>query len=315
MSCSFTEQVSYLIDGELPEAEARKVERHLLECPDCQLVRADFLNLRSQISSFESSASLKIQRRELAKFLSPSVRKEVVTVGPGWKWGVGPAAAAFAVLLLIAAIAGVFYLQRKDSVDPHGVVATASPSIVPSPSPTAVPSESPTQPRSDKPQSDKSQENKTQEPKLKRQEPVNPPKRVVPVREPKPGEQFASLPDRVRSADPQTMTAVHFEKTETLLRTFRNLRVSNKGIDIGYEKKRAQQLVYQNMMLRREADVSGDVQSAALLESVEPILLDIANLPDKADGNVVRVINERVERKNIVALLQVNGAALARALD
>jgi hypothetical protein len=47
--------------------------------------------------------------------------------------------------------------------------------------------------------------------------------------------------------------------------------------------KRAQQLVYQNMMLRREADAAGDVQIASLLESLEPILLDIANLPDKPD--------------------------------
>jgi len=32
-------------------------------------------------------------------------------------------------------------------------------------------------------------------------------------------------------------------------------------------------------MLRREADTTGDVQVATLLESLEPILLDIANLP------------------------------------
>jgi hypothetical protein len=69
------------------------------------------------------------------------------------------------------------------------------------------------------------------------------------------------------------------------------------------------------MMLRREADATGDVQVASLLESLEPILLDIANLPDKPDSDAVRVIRDRVERKNIVALLQVNSTALARALD
>jgi len=57
------------------------------------------------------------------------------------------------------------------------------------------------------------------------------------------------------------------------------------------------------------------VQIASLLESLEPILIDIANLPDKPDADSVRVIRERVERKNIVALLQVNSTALARALD
>ena len=69
------------------------------------------------------------------------------------------------------------------------------------------------------------------------------------------------------------------------------------------------------MILRREADANGDVQSASLLENLEPILLDIANLPDKPDANAVRTIRERVERKNIVPLLQINSAALARALD
>jgi hypothetical protein len=43
--------------------------------------------------------------------------------------------------------------------------------------------------------------------------------------------------------------------------------------------------------------------------------LDIANLPDKPNAAAVRVIRERVERKNIVALLQVNSMVLARALD
>ena len=137
------------------------------------------------------------------------------------------------------------------------------------------------------------------------------------VREPKPGEQFAAIPERVRSADAQTMTAMHFDNSETMLRAFRNVRLNEPGTatQIGYERKRAQQLVYQNMILRREADASGDVQTASLLESLEPILLDIANLPDKPEEDAVRVIRERVERKNIVPLLRVNSTALARALD
>jgi hypothetical protein len=148
------------------------------------------------------------------------------------------------------------------------------------------------------------------------------PRRTTPVkrpivREPKPGEQFAAIPERVRSGDAETMTALHFEKSETLLRAFRNMRLNDPGTraQVSYERKRAQQLVYQNMMLRREADVTGDVQTASLLESLEPILLDIANLPDRPDDDAVRVIRERVERKNIVPLLRVNSTALARALD
>jgi len=112
------------------------------------------------------------------------------------------------------------------------------------------------------------------------------------------------------------MTVTHFEKSEILLRSFRNVRIESGSVaEVKYEKKRAQQLVYQNMILRREADASGDIQSSTLLESLEPILLDIANLPEKPTESDVQVIKDRVERKNIVPLLQVNSAALARALD
>ena len=57
------------------------------------------------------------------------------------------------------------------------------------------------------------------------------------------------------------------------------------------------------------------MQISSLLENLEPILIDIANLPNKPDPDAVRVIRERVERKNIVGLLQINSTALARALD
>jgi hypothetical protein len=68
-------------------------------------------------------------------------------------------------------------------------------------------------------------------------------------------------------------------------------------------------------MLKREADTAGEIQVGSLLENLEPILLDIANLPAGAGAEDVRVINDRVERKNIVALLQVNSTVLARARD
>ena len=68
-----------------------------------------------------------------------------------------------------------------------------------------------------------------------------------------------------------------------------------------------------NILLRREADAAGDVQVATLLESLEPILLDIANLRDKPRNDEVRTIKDRVERQSLVALLQINSVAVARA--
>ena len=126
-----------------------------------------------------------------------------------------------------------------------------------------------------------------------------------------------AVPAPVRPADAQTLTAMHFENSETLLLAFRNVRLNEPGTanEVSHERNRAKQLVLQNMMLRREADKTGDVQVSSLLESLEPILIDIANLPDRPDESAVRTIRQRVERKNIVPLLRVNSTALARALD
>ncbi len=122
---------------------------------------------------------------------------------------------------------------------------------------------------------------------------------------------------RVRPADAETLTVRHVEQAELLLRTFRNARAATGGAagDLSYEKNRAQQLLYQNIVLRREATGAGNVQVASLLDSLEPILIDIANLPADASADDIRAISERVQRKNLVALLQINSTALARAYE
>ena len=311
MNCNFTEKVSSLIDGELNQAEIGKVERHLVSCVECQQMRADFLNLRSQIANFETAPQPIVQTRALKKILSVERRRPAL----GLQWGFGKAV-AFASLLITGLILGLLLYQNSNS--PGSQSELNAEVQAPSPVPTAsveqqkqaTPEESPQPSGKEQPAPTKDDKESNNPPPKART-----PKKIV--REPKPGEQFASIPERVRSADAETMTAMHFEKSETLLRSFRNVRLNEAGsvAEVTYERQRAQQLVYQNMMLRREADARGDVQVASLLESLQPILLDISNLPDKPDKDAVRVIRERVERKNIVALLRVNSTALARALD
>jgi len=314
MNCGYTEKISSLIDGELTAAEAREVERHLLTCVHCLEVRADFLNLRSQIANFEPSLTPGVvQNRALAKILSqrPAERPAPAFGVRKWNWGSG--AVALASIAIVALVVGLMFGLFSSKQPPQVAVNNAAPASSPTPAPTVEPS---------KPDNNVKESNTP-----RKQQPTRKP---APVREPKPGEQFAVVPktpnletvrpavaEPVSPADAQTMTAIHFEKAETLLRAFRNARLNEPGsaTEVSYERKRAQQLVYQNMMLRREADAAGDIQVASLLESLEPILLDIANLPDKPDAHAVRVIRDRVERKNIVALLQVNSTALARALD
>ena len=307
MTCSFSEKISSLIDGELSTSEAREVERHLLSCRECEQVRADFLNLRSQIASFETSLQPTVQNRALKKILSTTHH----TPARGLRWRFGTQAVAFATIVIVAAIVGLLMYKSSNTGTNDEHVAVQNP--------TPVPSASVEQQKQPDPEPSPAPNKGSEETAPRRTPSPAPAKRPI-VREPKPGEQFASLPsvpDPVRSADAQTMTAIHLERSETLLVAFRNVGMNEPGTksEVAYERKRAQQLVYQNMMLRREADAAGDVQISSLLESLEPILIDIANLPDKPDKEAMRVIRERVERKNIVPLLRVNSTALARALD
>ena len=304
MNCGFTEKISSLIDGELSPAEAREVERHLVTCSECELLRADFLNLRSQITSFETSIEPQVQNRALKKILTGPRRAPA----RGLQWNFGTQALAFATLLIVAAIIG-FVAYQNSNQRQHKDVAK----VVQSPSPMPVASVEPTQ----SPEVKESPEPQPSPNKGDAEKP-RPVKRPI-VREPKPGEQFAAIPEpeRARSADAETMTAMHFETSERLLLAFKNVRLNEAGAaeEVGYERKRAKQLVLQNMLLKREADAAGDVQISSLLENLEPILIDISNLPDRPNEKAVRAIRERVERKNIVGLLRVNSTALARALD
>ena len=322
MSCDCTEKVSLLIDGELPENEAREVQRHILQCVDCQLAQTDFLSFRSQIGAYAPQLEPISQREALNRILNRKGEKVRATPArAGWAWSFNPRLAAFAAIIVLAAIIGLAiyrYTNRQPSEfmqaqsqkpqkpsapeapvekpSPATEEAGATPSASPAPSTTPAPVEPP-------------------KPAVRRKRAVLPEPPNFASNGSQRNEIIATAD--VRSGDTQTLTAMHFEKSELLLRAFRNVRItgSRNNIEVDHERKQARQLVLQNMMLRREADTAGDVQVAALLENLEPILLDIANLPLKPVADDIKVIKERVERKNIVALLQVNSTALARALD
>jgi hypothetical protein len=98
--------------------------------------------------------------------------------------------------------------------------------------------------------------------------------------------------------------ARHAEQAQQLLRSFRNAGAGEVA-DLSYERGRSQELLYQNILLRREAARGGNAAVESTLTQLEPILLDIANLPERPAGDDVRSIRNRMERKNIVAMLQV----------
>ena len=98
----------------------------------------------------------------------------------------------------------------------------------------------------------------------------------------------------------------HFERAQRLLRAFRNAPASkNETFDLSYEAKRARQLLYENIVLRRDAEARGDWAREELLNDLEPLLLDIANLPQRPTSDDVLPIKERMQKQEIVAKLQL----------
>lgn len=105
-------------------------------------------------------------------------------------------------------------------------------------------------------------------------------------------------------------TARHIERAQLLLRSFRNTRDADgrHDPDIAYEKQRSRGLLSDNILLRRNAEAKGNMPAEELLGSLEPFLLDIANLPDKPSDDEVRSIKQRMQKKEIVSALQVYSA-------
>ena len=101
-------------------------------------------------------------------------------------------------------------------------------------------------------------------------------------------------------------TASHLERAQNLLTSFRTLKSSDddQDVDVSYEKAESRKLLYENVVLRRHAEMAGKFPAKAMLGSLEPFLIDIANLPDKASTREVQQIKDRVQRTEIVAELR-----------
>lgn len=104
----------------------------------------------------------------------------------------------------------------------------------------------------------------------------------------------------------KTDVARHFEKTRLLLLSLKNTPVSEADVDVNvsYEKTVSRKLANNNLLLRRETTNAGDRSAAELLDRIEPLLIEIANMPDRASASEVASISQRIARKDVIGLLQ-----------
>jgi hypothetical protein len=305
MLCDWTEKVSLLVDGELPRAEAASVEAHLAGCGECRAARGEFLFFREQLGSYRAEVNTAAQRRALEAILgtaAPEARRGGLLAALGL-WPLRPATAGALAFVLLAAVGLTSYLNRRQAEskefartpDTRPVEPTATPTPAPTPS-------TPVEVRENLPPQPKQAVRRPAPPAVAK---AGRPRVVVPrpaTAEGGPLETAAAEPAGRREPPRDGLdTSRHVEQAQLLLRSFRNARA---GDDLAYERERSERLLYRNIVLRREAAKNNDPLLVSVLGRLEPILLDIANLPARPAPDDVASIRERVRKQNLVVVLQ-----------
>jgi Putative zinc-finger len=302
MKCDdFLNLLEAYVDGEVDEHESERVRTHLMTCSSCE---TEFEALTSE-SELYARYDRELQISPAAwNGISARIAAESSVVESrerrdvrGWFAGLFAVprlgfafSGALAVLLAMFAVG---YLYFRPQPDQRLLVAGAKDVRVDSSSITPPPGA-----RNSNRSEPANSENVKNEPVIAR---VDEPKR--PRRTPDdPGVLFT---DTAYTDMEDRDTASHLDQAQKLLVSFRGLPADDdQEIDVSYEKTESRRLLNENVVLRRDAEMSGKFPTKSVLGSLEPFLIDIANLPDKAPASEVRQIKERVQRTEIVAELR-----------
>jgi hypothetical protein len=100
--------------------------------------------------------------------------------------------------------------------------------------------------------------------------------------------------------------ARHAERVEVAFSSFLNSNAgARRNVDVSYEKRRSQELLLRNVLLRQKARGEGDLPREELLARVEPLLVEISNLPAEASPEEVRQVKEQLRRKGVLSALRL----------
>ena len=284
------------LDGELPQPDHVDVGEHLIACGDCSASFAALTGEQELFARYDREV-------EVPPFLWTRIAAHTVAESSGARNGwyrrvaaifATPLASAIAVLLCALAVGLVYVISRRP--DPKPI--------------TAEKPNDPTLPRNGaNPNQDGSLKPSTTPQQDSRSHVASHPK-------PKPRHRSASKSANSDQSDVLSSnlgyldiddldTVRHIEQSQNLLRSIRNVPVSDSDeeIDVTYDKALSRRLLNENVVLRRDAEMKAKFPTKTLLTDLEPFLIDIANLPDRARPEDVRVIKERVKKTEIVAAL------------
>jgi putative zinc finger protein len=263
------------LDGELAPPDRKEVDAHLIGCTGCSEIFCTLTAEQELLARYDREI-------EVPPFLWTRVAAHTVTerVAPTRRrWFAPSLTGAIAVLLIASAIAVVYRLS-KDKTPAPTVASTPSTISTPNPAPQSVQSAIP--------------KNRKSRP------------RVKPVAIQRTTDHSDVLSSELAYLDIEEQdTAKHIEQSKMLLRSIKNVQISDTDdeIDVTYDKALSRRLLNENVVLRREAEMKAKFPTKTLLADLEPFLIDIANLPDRARPEDVREIKERVQKTEIVAAL------------
>ena len=297
MKCEIClELLEEYLDGELPQPEHVEVGEHLIACDDCSASFAELTAEQELFARYDAHV-------EVPPFLWTRIAAHTVAEGNGARNGwhkrvaaifATPVASVIAVLLLAIAVGLVHVISRRPASKP--TVATTP--------------KDPTLPRNDTDPNQAGTPKTITTPELDSGSQVashpKPKRRARPAINRAATDQSDVLSSNLGYLDIDDLdTARHIEQSQNLLRSIRNVPVSDSDeeIDVTYDKALSRRLLNENVVLRRDAEMKAKFPTKTLLTDLEPFLIDIANLPDRARPEDVRAIKERVKKTEIVAAL------------
>ena len=283
------------LDGELPPPELSQVSEHLIACTDCS---ASFAALTAEQELFARyDREVEVPPFLWTRIAAHTIAESNGSTRNGWYRRVAaifatPVASAIAVLLLAIVVGLVYVISRQPASKPE----------------VAEEQNNPTLPRNgtDQIQEQKSAAGGTQNDANMVASHPKPKRRVRPAINHSTTDQSDVLSSNLGYLDIDDLdTARHIEQSQNLLRSIRNVPISDSDeeIDVTYDKALSRRLLNENVVLRRDAEMKAKFPTKTLLTDLEPFLIDIANLPDHARPEDVRAIKERVKKTEIVAAL------------
>lgn len=284
------------LDGELPQPDHVEVGEHLIACGDCSASFAALTEEQELFARYDREV-------EVPPFLWTRIAAHTVAENNGARNGwyrrvaaifATPVASAIAVLLLALVVGLVYVISRQP--DPK-------PTVAEKPNDPTLPRNG-TDPNPER--NPKTIEPQEQNSRAEVASHLKPKRRIRPAIKHAAIDQSDVLSSNLGYLDIDDLdTARHIEQSQNLLRSIRNVPVSDSDeeIDVTYDKALSRRLLNENVVLRRDAEMKAKFPTKTLLTDLEPLLIDIANLPDRARPEDVRVIKERVKKTEIVAAL------------